>query len=191
MQIMKPLGSVEFSIEELPDKLQIRYARRAGWIERIVAPAIVASSILIGWFWQNPVLIVGASGLILLLILRWAWGHESVLRIFPDRLIASSYFRNTMETTLSNVETIRWLRQDSSEGGVQEGLHISRAGRPECILPFVSEEQARSVTEAISRKFPEYPINVPIRGSIWFEAPPDMTAFTIQSRTDLDPTKRT
>ena len=36
---MKPLGSVEFSIEVLPDKLQIRYARHAGRIERIVAPS--------------------------------------------------------------------------------------------------------------------------------------------------------
>src|SRR5258708_38250722 len=107
---MKPLGSVEFSIEVLPDKLQIRYARHAGWIERIVAPVVVASSMVIGWFWQKPVLIAGASGLIILLILHWAWGHESVLRIFPDRLIASSYLRNTMETSLSSVQTIHWLR---------------------------------------------------------------------------------
>ena len=174
---MKPLGSVEFTIEELPDKLQIRYARHAGWIERIVAPAVVASSMVIGWFWEKPVLIAGASGLIFMLLIRWAWGHESILRILPDRLIASSYLRNTMETSLSNVETIRWLRQYSpGDGvGVGEGLYISRAGRPECILPLVSEEQARAVTEAISRRFPEYPVNVPIRGSIWFEAPPDMT----------------
>ena len=189
---MKPLGSVEFSIEVLPDKLQIRYARHAGWIERIVAPVVVASSMVIGWFWQKPVLIAGASGLTIFLIMHWAHGHESVLRIFPDRLTASSYLRNTMEASLSNVETIRWLRQYSSEGGgSQEGLYISRAGRPECILPLVSEEQARAVTEAISRKFPEYPVNVPIPGSIWFEAPPDMTAFTIQRRTDPDSTKRT
>jgi hypothetical protein len=129
---MKPLGSVEFSIEELPDKLQIQYARHAGWIERIVAPVVVASSMVIGWFWQKPVLIAGASALAILLIVHWAWGHESVLRIFPDRLIASSYLRNTIETSLSNVETIRWLREYSSDdGGVVEGLYISRAGRPE------------------------------------------------------------
>jgi hypothetical protein len=189
---MKPLGSVEFTIEELPDKLQIRYARHAGWIERIVAPVVVASSMVIGWFWQKPVLIAGASGLIILLILRWAWGHESVLRIFPERLIASSYLLDTIETSLSSVQTIRWLSQNSWDGeGVGEGLYISRAGLPECILPFASKEQAKAITDAISRLFPHYPVNKPIPGSIWFEELPDMTAFTIPSRTDPAPTKRT
>lgn len=188
---MRPLGSVEFVIEELPGELQIRYSRHAGWIERIVAPAIAASSLVIGWFWQKPPLIMGGGVLIVFLIVRWAWGHESVLRVFPDRLIASSYFRNTKETSLSNIETIRWLRQDSSDDGLVEGLYISRAGRPECILPLVSEEQARGVTEAISRKFPEYPVNVPIRGSIWFDVLPDWAASIIQIRNDLDPTKKT
>jgi hypothetical protein len=105
------------------------------------------------------------------LILRWAWGHESVLRIFPDRLIASSYLRNTKETSLSSVQTIQWLRQNSWDGeGVGEGLYISRAGLPECILPFASKEQAKVITDAISRLFPQYPVNKPIPGSIWFEA---------------------
>jgi hypothetical protein len=36
-----------------------------------------------------------------------------------------------------------------------------------------------------------HPVNKPIPGSIWFEALPDMTAFTIPSRTDIDPAKRT
>ena len=192
MQIMRPLGSVEFSIEELPGELQVRYARHAGWIERFVGPAAAPLSIVIGWFWQKSVLITGGGMLIFLLIFRWAWGHESVLRIFPDRLIASSYLRNTKETSLSSVQTIQWLRQNSGDGeGVGEGLYISRAGLPECILPFASEEQAKVITDAISRLFPQYPVNKPIPGSIWFEALPDMTAFTIPSRTDPAPTKRT
>lgn len=75
---------------------------------------VVASSMVIGWFWQKPVLIAGASGLTILLIVYWAWCHESVLRIFPDRLIASSDLRNTIETSLSNAETVVLLNEDSA-----------------------------------------------------------------------------
>ncbi len=168
---MRPLGSLEFSIVELPDELQIRRVRHAGWVERILAPAVVLALMVIGWFWQKPFLIVGATGLIMLLIFRWAWGHPSVLRVLPDRLIASSYFSNPKETPLSHIETIRWLHRDSwHDGAGPEGLYISNTGRRECILPLVSEEQARFATDAISRQFPRYPVNVPIPGSIWFEA---------------------
>ena len=73
----------------------------------------------------------------------------------------------------------------------REGLYISCAGRCKCILPLVSEEQAKTATDAISRKFPKYPINVPVPGSRWFEAPPEMTAFTPPSLAELDPNKKT
>ncbi len=165
---MTALGSVELNIDELPGELRIRYSRHAGWIERIVAPAAVATFMVIGWFWKEPALIVGASGLLVLLIARWAWDHESVLRIFPDRLIASSYLSNSTETLLEDVESIQWLRRWSDEGG-PDGLYISCAGRPKCILPLIPKEQASVVTDAISRRFPGYPINLPITGSIWFD----------------------
>jgi hypothetical protein len=190
---MKPMGSDELTIKELPGELRIKYARHAGWIERIVAPAIAVSMMMVAWFWRMPILGLGASGLVALLFLRWVWGHESVLRVFPERLVASSYLRDAMEVLRSSVQTIQWLRQDSLEDGgiVQKGLYISRTGRPECILPRISEEQAIAITDAISRLFPEYPVNKPIPGSIWFQSLPDMTAFTIPGPIDLDPNRKT
>jgi hypothetical protein len=61
---MKPLGSVEFGIEELPAELKIRYGRNAGWIERSLAPALVPLLIAAGWFWQETFLVVGARFLL-------------------------------------------------------------------------------------------------------------------------------
>lgn len=167
---MTALGSVELNIDELPGELQIRYSRHAGWIERIVAPAAVPILMVTGWFLQKPALILVASFLLVLLILRWAWGKESILRIFPDRLIASSYLSNSTETLLANVESIQWLGRWGGEGdGGPDGLYISCAGKPKCILPFISKERASAVIDAIFRRFPAYPINLPIPGSIWFD----------------------
>jgi hypothetical protein len=181
---MEPLGSDEFSIEELPAELKIRYGHHAGWIERILAPLVVPALIAAGWFLQKPLLILGGSGLILILIFRWAWGHQSVLRVLPDRLIASSYLQNPAETALSDIQSMKWLRRDVLEkySGPQ-GLYISCARLSKCVLPLVSEEQAKAATDAITRKFPKYPVNVPVPGSDYFEAPLDLTAFdSIASR---------
>ena len=129
---MRPFGSVEFSIEELPAELQVRYVRHAGWIERILARAAVPALMAIGWFWQKPFLVAGAGGGFVVLLIRWAWGHQSVLRVLPDRLVTSAYLWNSTETALSSIETMQWLRADvwSGDGddNGREGLYISCAG---------------------------------------------------------------
>ena len=103
---MTSFGSVEFNIEELSDRLLIRYARRAGWIERILAPALVPVLAWIGSIRQEPGPVIGAAVLLLFLVVRWTRGHESALQILPDRLIYSSYFQDEKETLLADVETI-------------------------------------------------------------------------------------
>ena len=189
---MRPLGSVEFTIEELPTELRIRYLRHAGWVERILALAAVPLLVVIGWFWQKPSLIVAASGLLMLLIFRWAWGHPSTLRVLPDRLITSVYLWNQTETTLSDIQSMQWLRAEIFvEGGDPDGLYVSCAGRCKCVLPLISKQQAKAATDAITQKFPKYPIDVPVPGSLWFEAPSDMTAFTLPSPAELDANKKT
>jgi len=189
---MGPLGSLEFSIVELSDELQIKRVRHAGWIERILAPPLVPALMVIGWFWQKPFLIVCAGGLFMLLIFRCIWGHPSVLRVLPDRLITSAYLWNTMETALPDIETVQWLRGEMFvENGDADGLYVSCAGRSKCILPLVSKEQAKAATDAISRRFPKYPVNVPVPGSLWFEAPPDMTAFTLPRPSGADTKEKT
>ena len=127
---MEPFGSDEFSIEEVPAELKIRYGRHAGWIERILAPVAVPALIAAGWLWQKPLPILGGAGLIMILIFRWAWGHQSVLRVLSDRLIASSYLQSPAETALSEIKSMKWLRRDVLEkySGPQ-GLYISCAGR--------------------------------------------------------------
>jgi len=187
---MGPLGALEFTIVELPDELQIKRVRHAGWIERILAPALVPALMVIGWFWQKPVLIVGASGLLMLLIFRWAWGRPSVLRVLPDRLITSVYLWNTMETALADIDTMQWLRGEMFvENGDPDGLYVSCAGRCKCVLPLVSKEQAKAATDAISRRFPKYPVNVPAPGSLCFKEPPDMTASTLPGPNEAADTK--
>jgi hypothetical protein len=166
---MKPFGSVEFTIQELPSELRIRHLRHAGWIERFLAPAMVPLLGMMGWFWQKPSLIVTASGLVMLLIIRWAWDHPSTLRVLPDRLITSVYLWNQTETALSDIQSMQWLRGEIFvENGDPDGLYVSSQGRCKCVLPSVSQKQGKAATDAISRKFPKYPINVPVPGSLWF-----------------------
>ena len=189
---MGPFGSVKFTIEELPSELQIRRSQNPGWIERFLAPAAVLPLFVIGWFWQKPVLIVAASGLILLLVINWAWNHPSVLRVLPDRLITSVYLWNQTETAISDIQSMRWLRGEIFvENADPDGLYVLCAGRCKCVLPLVSRKQAKAATDAISRKFPKYPINVAVLGSLGFEAPPEMTAFTFPSHAEIDANEKT
>lgn len=182
---MAPFGSLQFNIVELRGELQIRYTRHTGWVERILAPMLVPILAMIGWFCQKPFLIVSAGVLLMFVIVRWGWGHWRVLRVLPDRLISSADVWKNREFKLSNIETIQWLRADVwTENGEPEGLYISCSGRAKCVLPL-TKEQAKAVTDAISRKFSNYPVNVPVPGSLWFEAPPDMTAFTLPAPLSL------
>ena len=184
---MGPLGSIEFTIVESSNELQIAYGRHAGWIEGILAPALVLPLFVVGWFWQKPGLILAAGGLIVILITRWAWNHASLLRVLPDRLITSVYLWNQTETALSDIQTMQWLRCEMFvEGGDPDGLYISCAGGCKCVLPLVSKEQAKAATDPISRRFPKYPVDVPVSGSRWFEAPPDMTAITLPGPSERD-----
>ena len=165
---MKPFGTVEFNIEELPRELKICLVHHAGWIEAFLAPSAVPAFAVIGWFWQKPVLIMSAGGLAVLLIARWAWKHKSVLRVLPDRLITSVYLWNSSEAALSDIENVQWLRGDPwwQEYGKPAGLYVSCAGLWKCVLPLVSREQAGAAMEAISRKFPGYRVGVPVPWSI-------------------------
>ena len=95
-----------------------------------------------------------------------------------------------METVLTDIETVQWLRGEMFvENGDPDGLYVSCAGRGKCVLPFVSKEQAKAATDAISRRFPKYPVNVPVPGSLWFKAPPDMTSFTLPGPNEAADTK--
>ena len=165
---MKPFGSVEFNIEELPGELKICFVCHAGWIEAFLAPAAVPVFAVFGWFWQKPALIVGAGGLTVLLIARWAWNHQSVLRVLPDRLITSVYLWNSTETELSDIKNMLWRRGDPwwHELGEPAGLYVSCAGRWKCVLPLASREHASAAMEAISRKFPGYRVGAPTPWSI-------------------------
>lgn len=160
---MKPFGSVEFTIEELPSELQIRRSRSAGWIEWFLAPAAAPLLFLEGWFWQKPGLIVAGGGLIVALMGRWAWHHPSVLRVRHDRLVTSVYLWNQTETALCDIQSMQWLRGELFvENGDPDGLYVYCAGRSKCVLPLISQKQAKAATDAISRKFPSYPIDVPV-----------------------------
>ena len=134
---------------------------------------------------------MAGGGLIILLIFFWAWNHLSVLRVLSDRLITSVYLRNQTETALSDIQSVQWLGGEIFvENGEPDGLYVSCAGRCKCILPLVSQKEAKAATDAILRKFPKYPIDVPVPGSLWFEMPPDMTAFALPSHTGLDANKK-
>jgi len=157
---MTPFGSIEFTIEELLSEVRIRRLRHPGWIEQIVAPVLVPLLVLIGWYGQFPSLIVAASFLTMSLIYGWAWKHSSTLRVLPDRLIASAYLWNKWEGALSDLHTIQWRSGavfDENSG--PSGLYVSCRGRSRCVLPHVSEEQARIAMHAILRKFPNYPMS--------------------------------
>lgn len=171
---MEPFGSIEFDIEDLSTEVRIRYARRSGWVERILAPIAIPILVALGWFLVKPILVLAASGLTIILIVRWAWAHPSELRVLPDRLIATSYLTNPMEIPLSEIESIKWLPRDvlvKYSGPC--GIYVSCASGPKCVLPMVAKEQAKAATDAISKRFPAYPIGAAVPGSTWFEAPLD------------------
>jgi len=101
----------------------------------------------------------------MILIFSWAWGHPRTLRVLSDRLITTAYLWNQTETSLSDIETVQWLRGEIFvENGDPDGLYVSCAGRCKCVLPLISKQEAKVATDSIRRKFLEYPIEVPVPG---------------------------
>jgi len=184
---MTMFGSVEFTIEELPGELRIRYGRHAGWIDWILASAVPVL-VTIGWFLQEPVLIAVGGGLSVLVFALWGRNYGNALRVFPDRLVYSNFARDPREILLADVASIRWRTWSGwDENTPSDGLYISYSGRLECLLPLGSE-RARAVISAIYRKFPQWPVDVPA-GAAWFDELPDITDFKTPGDTDMGPDK--
>jgi hypothetical protein len=159
---MKALSTAELEFNELPEALEFNVTSERGWVELALGPTIGIVVILLGIFIGKIVLIffglVAAGGS----LFRWAQPSETVFRVYEWRLFASGslggFSSRDLALAFPEVRCIGW-----SVGGRNSprGLYVwyGLAGLQRvCVLPDISEEQAKSVTERIAARYSTYKI---------------------------------
>jgi hypothetical protein len=159
---MKALSTTVVGCNELPEALEFNVTGERGWIELALGPTIGLAIFLLGVFFGKIVLIffgfVAAGGS----LFRWAQPNETVFRVYEWRLFASrnlgGFSPRDLALAVPDVRCIGW-----SLGGRNspKGLYVwyGMAGRQRvCVLPEISEKQAKSVTERIAARYSSYKI---------------------------------
>jgi hypothetical protein len=160
---MKALSIAELECNELPEALVFNVICERGWIELALGPTIGVAVCLLGIFFDQVLLIffgvVTAGGL----LSRWSQPNETVFRVYEWRLFASGnlggFSSRDLVLAFPEVRCIGWSRGGRNS---PRGLYVwyGMAGlQRACVLPEISEEQAKSVTERIAARFSAYKID--------------------------------
>lgn len=159
---MKALSSAELKIEDLGDELQFTLSRETGWIEVALATGVLSGVGVYALLQQSVFLVCGCALGLGALLINWALGPTTVLRISPRRVIATGNLHRWSSSDLSipapEVLSIGW-----SSGGENrpDGIYVwhGQSGtKTTCVLPGLSHKKALAVTEAIKTRFPQFTI---------------------------------
>ena len=159
-KVMPAFSSTTLKIEDLGSEFQFTVTRKSGWVGLAVAYGLIATAITYGVLSQRYFfLMFGVVGAAATLV-NWVKGPVTVLRVSDSRVLATGNLErwsdSDFEISADQVKSIGW-----SYGGQQgnSGLFVSHGLMGlggTCVLPGLSKEQARQVTDAIALKFPRY-----------------------------------
>jgi hypothetical protein len=162
---MNALSSSTLKIDDLDDELQFTLTRDVGWLE-VVIPVSAACGVGIwGAYTGSMVGLFVCAVAIGGMLINWALGPTTVFRISGNRLVASGNLRrwssSDIDIPANEVKSIGW-----SSGGrnSSSGLYAWHGLRGTCVLPGLPKKKAAEVTDAISKKYPQFRIG---SGSVW------------------------
>lgn len=166
---MKALIYCELTVRELPNELQFRVDRFMGWFFKTTWPIIFAvllvlcsAVVFLNEYppdWSVGIAIGSAINLVLwpLFFVLARRNPTTTLSVTADRFAAAGrgvgstqWGSAAVEIPISKADWIGFV------AGNAPGLYLSRSlSENTCLLPGLDREQARSVTEAIIRRFPD------------------------------------
>ena len=156
---MKFFGSSSLETVDLETALEFRLTRASGWVDSFAGPVVVA--IFFGVAWYRGSTVYGLIALLALIgmIFNWAHGRTTILRIGESKMVArgnlESWFTTEMVFDVNEITSMGWSAGGEGDSG---GIYISRGFVQSWVLPGVTEEQGRDVMDAVSARFPHFPV---------------------------------
>jgi hypothetical protein len=159
---MKLSGDVELRTTELSDALQFVVIRDSSLYEEVLAPVIIL--VALWYFWKiafglyRLILIFVAISGVTGYVANKLHGRETRILIREDGIIAKGnlgrIFSTHFQVMASDISRIRFgtIGEDGPSG-----LCVWQGGTMTCVLPGINEEQADSIVEQISQRFPLLP----------------------------------
>jgi hypothetical protein len=173
---MRLLGNVDLRTSELPNSLEFTASREDGLIETIAIPLFAL--IVLWMFWRRGTLwlriIAGfaAVSTFLALFANWNQGGETRLRVTSDGVRAEGnlgqLFSTSVAVAMDDISSIGFYDRDG-EGGIS-GLYVRHGWRFWPVLPHLSKEQSQAVVDAITKKFPEIPVESALDSSLFADS---------------------
>ena len=153
---MRLLGSSELRTIEFPTQLQFINGYQSGWFDFMAPPialfilflgAIVAHNYLMCWF-----VIIGY----LLLVLWWLNSNATKLYVTDTLIVArGSLGRSYLRERRVRGDELKALTYVATGApGEIPGLYAIHAWTRTCLMPRLSEAEAKEIMSSISKKFP-------------------------------------
>jgi hypothetical protein len=159
---MKALSNTELKIESFGDELQFTISRESGWIEIVVTSSVITAVGTYGLL-RSSVLSLGFCLVgIGFVAFNWAQGPTTTFCVSNRRLFATGNLSKLSDADVSipasDVKSISWgSGPDDGPTGIYV-WHGQEGSKCTCVLPGVSKKKAQGVTEAISKRFPQFPV---------------------------------
>lgn len=157
---MPAFSSTTLKIEDLGGELQFTVTRKSGWVSFVVMSGLLAAvstyAVLSDRYFLLLFGVIGATAA----LINWVKGPVTLLRVSEARILATGNLHrlsdSDFELSADKITSIGW-----SFGGRNrsEGLHVWHGLMGStCVLPGLSEKQAKQVTDTIAAQFPHYKI---------------------------------
>jgi hypothetical protein len=185
---MRAFGQVDLTTVSLPEELVFVATRRGGWTDYFTIPLLAG---LVVWLWiarKELMSLLAAFIGGFSLLASWSRGPETRLKITSTFLLADGnldrMMTNEIRIPASEVKWINWA--SGGEDGL-DGLHVGRGWTSVCVLPSITEQQARTIRSAIEKKFPEISIDDPNPASFLFGNGSGITELGISRPNPVEP----
>ena len=166
---MSAFGHTELTTNELPDELQFRVDTEPGWFPPLLFVLLCFALPLVAWKASPPgdrlVLSLLALGFAVFMGFVTATKWENVattkLSVTSQNIVATgnftgSFLSNSQKTITVQVSEVRKIGYQMGGEDTPSGLYVSCGFfKNKCVLPGLNRQQAKAVTEAIQRRFPE------------------------------------
>ena len=153
---MRPLGSSELKIVELPEQLQFVYGYEAGWGDLAAPPA--ALLVTLAWAWSTHHLVYAAIFVVIFaaLVAYWLNISPAKLSVTQRELIAQgSQNRNLNNQANISAAEVNSLAYAAASDQGPAGLYAYCRSKQTCLMPGLTQEQSNTVAETIRAKFPQ------------------------------------
>ena len=186
---MKALSQIHLTTAELPDALEFRVEREAGWFELALSAVITIFAVWLFWktgsLFPRIIAVLAAAAAVVTLWANWLHGKVTRLVVNAEEIVADGNLDRILATTVripaGELKSLRW---DSGGEDGTPGLYANRGWNSTLLLPHITQQHATTICNAIENRFPEICVGDADPASFLFGSGSELTTLNLNDPPD-------